>query len=79
MIDHLHSGNLKDAGIALIVGLALAAFVGTISGCSPSSSAQLYQGQGLLMSGIGVAQQLSAMQMERQQQELELQQLQQNR
>ena len=39
MIDHLvDRGNLNDLGIALIVGLALAALVG--SGCSPQQTGE---------------------------------------
>ena len=42
MTDHLvDRGNLREVGIAIIVGRALAALVGMVSGCSPQQSAQL--------------------------------------
>jgi hypothetical protein len=40
--DHLvERGNLRDAVIGLIVGLALAGLVGMVSGCTPQRSANL--------------------------------------
>jgi hypothetical protein len=42
MTDHLvDRGNLREVGIAIIVGLALAALVGMASGCGPQQSASV--------------------------------------
>jgi large-conductance mechanosensitive channel len=36
MHDHvIERANLRDLAIALVIGLALAALVGTVSGCNP--------------------------------------------
>jgi hypothetical protein len=43
IIDHLvDGGNLRDAGITFVIGLALGALVGALSGCGPQQSSQLY-------------------------------------
>jgi hypothetical protein len=80
MTDHLvERGNLKDVSIALVVGLALAALVGMASGCSPQQSAQLYPMMGIGESVTSQAASLWQMeqqaQFQKQQQELQLEQL----
>lgn len=84
MTDHLiDSGNLKDLGIALIVGLALAALVAMVSGCSPQ---QMGSTMPLMSMGTSMTSQAASLlfeqqqmeqqaAMQRQQQQLQLEQL----
>jgi hypothetical protein len=83
MIDHLIDGsNLRAAGIALIVGLALAALVSMISGCSPQQSSQLYPLMGVVSQVEGMGSQAASLyqmqqqaEFQREQQQLQLDQL----
>jgi hypothetical protein len=60
MTDHLvERGNLRDASIALVIGLGLTALVGLASGCTPQQSAQLYPMMGVASQVEGMGSQAS--------------------
>jgi hypothetical protein len=83
MIDHLvDRGNLRDAGIALVIGLALAAYVGMASGCGAQQSAQLYPLMGVVSQVEGMGSQAASLyqmqqqaQFQKDQQQLQLDQM----
>ena len=65
MTDHLvERSNLRDAGIAVVIGLGLAALVGMASGCSPQQSASLMPMMGM---GTSIASQASSLYFQQQQ------------